>query len=347
VELFETARRLDPEEPVIAYRLAETHAKRGDAEAAAQAYRRALELDPDFARARLGLGQALLRLGEVEGAVEALEEAHRLEPRDATALMALAQARRRAGRPEEAARAAELAAGLGPVEAVQDPYLLEVSAEGKSSTLLVERALAYLEEGRFREALVDLLSAAEERPEDPYIQRDLGKAYQGVEDLPAAIGHYEKALALKEDLNEVRVQLGLLLVDAGRIPDARRYLERARRDAPEDPRVASAVAIALLRAGQIDGGLQEMERAAALGPLSAPALDAWGTALAQRGRTAEARARFLAAHELVPEEPLVLFHLGLLSEAEGQRDQALVWYGRALDIAPNPMVEERIRRLGG
>jgi tetratricopeptide (TPR) repeat protein len=347
VEQLEIARRLDPDEPVVPYRLAETHARREDARAAADAYREALALDPDFARARLGLGRVLLRLGEVDGAIEALEEARRLEPHDGAAATALAQALRRAGRPEEAARMAEQAAGLEPVETVEDPYLLEVSAEGKSSTLLVERALAYLEQGRFREALVDLLLAEAERPEDPYIQRDLGKAYQGLEDLPAAIGHYEKALTLKDDLNEVRVQLGLLLVDADRIPDARRYLERARREAPEDVQVASAVAIALLRAGQIEGGLREMERAAALGPLSAPALDAWGTALAQRGRTAEARARFLAAHELVPEEPLVLFHLGLLAEAEGEHEQALVWYRRALDIAPNAMVEERLRRLGG
>ena len=346
VELFENVRILDPEVPVVPYRLGETQAKLGDPRAAADAYRDAVVLDPEFARAHLGLGQSLLRLGELEEAVKVLEEAFRLEPRDAATVTALAQALRRAGRLEEAASRAELAAGLEPVETVVDPYLIEVSAEGKSSTLLVERALGYLEEGRFREALADLLAAEAERPEDPYVQRDLGKAYQGLEDPPAAIGHYEKALTLKDDLNEVRVQLGLLLVDVGRISDARRYLERARREAPEDAQVAAAVAIALLRAGQVDAGLKEMERAAALGPLSAPALDTWGTALAQQGRTEEARVRFRAAHSLMPEEPLILFHLGLLSEAEGQREQALVWYRRALDIGPNPMIEERLRSLG-
>jgi Tfp pilus assembly protein PilF len=211
----------------------------------------------------------------------------------------------------------------------------------------VERALEYLRVARFREALGDLLLAEEARPDDPYLQRDLGKAYRGVGDPNSAASHFEKALALKADLLEARVLLGLALMEAQRIAEARPHLEQARREAPDDPRVATNVALALLQAGQIESALREFERAASLGDLSGPAHNAWGSVLAQQGRLGKALEHFETAFLSNPKNPQVVFNLGLTAEAMGHREKAMDYYRQTMAIEPNPMAEERLAQLAG
>lgn len=347
VELFERSLALDPDYIPARLRLAEALAQKGNLEAAAEAFRRVLKLAPDVPQAHLGLGQVLLRQGDAAAAVVAVERAHVLQPADAVALTTLSQIYRRLERREEAEIAARGAALREPVAILDDPVLQEVSAEGVSSTLLVERALEYLRTDRFREALADLLLAEEGRPEDPYLQRDLGRSYQGLGDVANAAVHYEKALALKADLVDARVLLGLSLMEAGRINEARPHLEQARREAPDDPDVALNVALALLQAGQLDGALSEFSRANTLGEVPAAAHNAWGSALAQRGRLREAMEHFEIVLENDPEDPQALCNLGLASEALGQRDKAVEYYRRAMALGPNPMAQERLTALTG
>jgi len=347
VQLFGQALKLDPDYVPGYLRLADALAQKGDLQAAEGAYRQALELDPDLARAHLGLGQILLRLGDAAKAATALERANALEPTDATALSALSQTFRRLGRREEATEAARQAALREPVETFEDPLLQEVSAEGVSSTLLIERALEYLRLERYREALGDLLLAEKSRPDDPYLQQGLGRAYRGVGDPNTAASHFEKSLVQKPDLLQARVLLGLALVEAQRIAEARPHLERARREAPDNLNVATNIALALLQAGQVGGALSEFERAASLGELPGPAHNAWGSILAQRGRLNEALGHFEKAFLSDPENPQVLFNLGLASEAMGRREKAMEYYRRTMVIEPNPMAQERLAQLTG
>ena len=344
---FQRALELDPSHVPSQLRLGDVQARQGKLQEAEASYRRVLEMGPEMAVAWRGLGQVLLRQETLDEALQALEKARDLSPDDATVLFALAQVQRRLGRTDEAARTAEEAALRQPVDTFDDPFLQEVSAEGISSTLLMERAVEYLRLGNYREALTDLLVAEEARSEDPYLHRDLAKAYQGLDDFPMAIQHFERSLELKGDLLETRVLLGLTLVDAQRIPEARTHLERARREAPEDPQVAAGVAVALTRAGQTEAALREFQRAASLGAISATAHNEWGSLLAQRGRLREALEHFRWALAEEPRNPQILFNLGLASEALGDREQALDYYRRTMEIEPNPMAASRIQQLGG
>ncbi len=345
-ELFQTVLELRPSYAPAHYRLGDTELRLGNLEAAADHFRQALELDKSFARAHLALGQALLRQGDAEAALRSLERAHELVPEDATALFALAQAYRRTGDPERAAEAAREASQRQLLDTFPDPMLQEVSNEAISSTVLAERALAFLGAGRYREALKDLKIVEELRPEDANVQRDMGKAYQGLAKPDRAAEHYRRALELKDDLVEARALLGMLALETGNHHEAIAQLTRAGREAPADPGIAAGLAAAHARQGNLETADQTFERAAALGPLDAAALNEWGMVLAQTARFPDAAQKFQTALDLEPENAQILVNLGLTAEALGQRDRAIGFYRRAMQIDPNPMAANRLQALG-
>lgn len=344
-DLFLEVIELRPDYAAAHLRLAETELRLGRLDDAIAEYRRALSLDKTFARAHLGLGQALLRQGDPSAAMASLERAHELVPEDATALFALAQAYRRLGNSQRATEAAREAGQRQLLESFPDPMLQEVSAEGVSSTLLAERALAFLAAQRYREALRDLKIVEESRPEDANVQRDMGKAYQGLGKPDRAAEHYHRALELKEDLVEARALLGLLALETGDYSRAAGQLAIASRQAPEDLGVAAGLASALARGGELEKAVDQFERAAVLGRLNATALVDWGMALAQTARYAEAARRFQEALEQNPDNAQILVNLGLASEALGQRDRAVAYYRKAMQIEPNPIAANRLQAL--
>ncbi len=346
IGLFRRVLELDSGYAPAHLRLADALTLANDLDAAEASYRRAIELDPDLARAHVGLGQVLLRQDRAEEAVPPLERAHTLVGDDATALFALGQAWRRLGDRERAAVAAEKARGLELIDSFPDPWMQEVSAEGMSSTVLVERAVEYLRLGRFRQAVRTLKLVEEARPDDPYVHRDLGRAYSELGKPEAAIPHLEKALALKGDLVDARALLGLLLIETQQLDEAIDHLRQARAASPEDPALAAAIASVLARRGDLDAALTGFERAAALGPLAGPAHLEWGSALAQKGRFAEAEALFRKALESDPQSAQVLFNLGLACEAQGRAGEAVGHYRRVMEIEPNPLAAGRLRALG-
>jgi Ca-activated chloride channel homolog len=96
LKLFVDAEVEHPKDARIAYDIGNAHFRRGDFDAAAQAYRRALvSQDPTLrAQANYNLGNALFRGQKLEEAVGAYEEALKLAPKDSDAQYNLDAARR-------------------------------------------------------------------------------------------------------------------------------------------------------------------------------------------------------------------------------------------------------------
>lgn len=82
VDELAAARRLDPDDPVIATEMGVARALAGEMDQAAEAFEEAVRLDPDDGWAILLLGLARLEAGEMEDAVPLLEEGARLRPED-------------------------------------------------------------------------------------------------------------------------------------------------------------------------------------------------------------------------------------------------------------------------
>jgi superkiller protein 3 len=348
---LQTALTLDPEYAPGHLRLADVRARQGELAAAAAAYRRALELDPNLAKAHQGLGQVRLLEGNTAAALDELGRARELAPEDGSVWAALAQAWQRAGDPERAAAAAEKASRLPRIDTYPDPWLAEVAALGVSSSLALERGQSLLAAGRPAEAAVELEKVVAARPDDPFAHLALAAARRQAGQLAAAIPHYQRALELDADLPEARLELGLLLAAVGRTEEAVAQLRRVAAglgpgaEAERARVVRESLGRALLRRGDVVEALAELERAEALGPLSAEGYNDWGSALAQQGRFAEAAGRFRRALEVEPGDARAWVNLGLAHEGLGRPREALEYYRKALEIQPDPLAASRIQAL--
>lgn len=83
---LEAARRIDPGDLFVQYRLGFIYADEGRLREAAEAFSGAIEANPSFASAHLALGSVLLHLGDREGAKRALRRALSLDPMNRNAL---------------------------------------------------------------------------------------------------------------------------------------------------------------------------------------------------------------------------------------------------------------------
>lgn len=122
VALWTQSARHAPRVPDAHTGLGIAYENRGDVDAAAAEYRRALALDPNNIFALLNLGNLLTTRGDPDAATVPLRRASALAPRDANAAYALGRAELAARRPESAERELRRALALRP----DDPATLEL-----------------------------------------------------------------------------------------------------------------------------------------------------------------------------------------------------------------------------
>jgi tetratricopeptide (TPR) repeat protein len=236
VELFARAAELRPDYPPIAVRLAAALAIRGENQRAHEAYERAVRLAPDAAVAHRGLGQVLLALGEIDGAIAELTRAVELEPRDLSVHSALAQAYMRQGSSEQAQAILERASGLQPIDAVEDRlYGERVFMRGIGSSRAFTRAQAAMRIGRWDQAVRDLELVLRARPDFPSAHYWKGVAHRQMGQTGPALAHLSRAVELEPSLVAARLELGALLLAAGRHAEAVEQYERAAALRPLDP----------------------------------------------------------------------------------------------------------------
>ncbi len=124
------------------------------------------------------------------------------------------------------------------------------------SRRLVNDGAALVSEGRYVPAARSLLEAVTTTPGDARAHYYLGLAYAGLGQDVAALHHAEDAVRLSPREPEYEAGLAMLLLDAGRGPEALTHLHRAAALRPGACDIRLLLADALRRAGD----RQEMER---------------------------------------------------------------------------------------
>jgi tetratricopeptide (TPR) repeat protein len=142
-------------------------------------------------------------------------------------------------------------------------------------------------------------------------------------------------LPLKVTHDETWINLGSLLVQAGRSADAVPVLRKA---AAADPAYAAPrfnLGLAYRDLGRPQQAMEEFAEAIRLRPDYADAHNALGIALRSSGRPAEALERFREAARLAPDSVEAHTNLGLSLMEAGRTDEAIVEQRRAVALVPD------------
>jgi tetratricopeptide (TPR) repeat protein len=254
--------------------------EKNDFQAAESGFARAVELDPKIAPAWVGLAEARHQLGQLEAALEAARKAQQVDPELGPAAFAVGRSLAALRRHQEALHALERALELEP----------------ESVEALVLSSFVLQELGRVADAREMLEAAWKKNLRDPLVAEQLAIVRLDTGDHAGAAAVAQEAIAgggdraalklalgfalardpvrkseaerwLGEALaagvpqpGPVRLELGALLLDAGRASDALPHLEEAARLLPDAPEPHYKLAQARRAAGDDVGAQAALER---------------------------------------------------------------------------------------
>ena len=244
----------------------------------------------------------------------------------------------------------------------------------------VQLARALVEAGRLDEARAVLVRAKSQHPESFTLERELGRTLLKAGELE------EGARLLRGLLDGVRWSGGLVqrlaldMADGGATQAARRLVDEALAQRPDEPDHWLTSGTLAEREGQLEESESHFRRALEIEPDNASALNSLGYTLAVHGRKLEEAVRLIRrALELRPDEgsyldslgwaqfrlgrldeaeeallaavgrerdPVIVMHLGALREAQGRIAEALELYREALRHGLAEEVERTRERVG-
>jgi tetratricopeptide (TPR) repeat protein len=223
--LLTRAAQLSPKFPPTYVRLGDLHVHQGHLKEARDAFSEAVRLDPDFGLAHRGLAQSLLALGDNRAAVTHFERASEILPKDSISHIGLSQAYLRLGDQQRASEADARSRQLRPHLGIPDPIMFAVDQLAVSSEECDQRATRLMKDGKYREAIEDLMIVQETRPDNARVARRLGTCWLQLGEDQKAIDHLERALDLAETA-ETHYLLGRAL-EADDPAGAKDHYERA------------------------------------------------------------------------------------------------------------------------
>jgi tetratricopeptide (TPR) repeat protein len=332
-DAYANAETLDPEDPRWPHFRGHVERALGDAQAAADAFARALARAPDDVPSRVALAQverALLRpddaerdarralatdpraagalrllaqlaadRGDAQATAERYEALLALQPGATKLHQPLAMAYRQLGRVADAERHLRLA-GDGTVVA-GDPLLADLEALRSGAWADLGAGEAAFRQGDFPAAVAAFRRAAEAQPANALVWTNLGSALFRSGDADGAVAAYRQALERDPANAAARFNLGTVLARRG---DDAAAIEQYGAALAADPGYADArfnLANALRRRGDHEGAAAHYRRLVEDDPGSGPARLGEAVCLIAAGRHADARQRLKEALQALPQ----------------------------------------------
>ena len=161
----------------------------------------------------------------------------------------------------------------------------------------------------------------------------LGYGFRASGDLMRAAEHFATA-ATDDDLRRnALIQKSLCHDDLGEDAEARADLEQLVREFPDNAEVANTLGYWLAeKAIELPRAEKLIRLALAKEAGNGAYLDSLGWVLYRQGRFEAALDYLIQAVNVLPEDPVILEHLGMVLKATGQKDQALDVFRRALTL---------------
>ncbi len=327
------ARRREGESqrPDCSLELSELVARRGDFGTAVEVLESAREEGFENLELETELARYLLGLGNVESALSLLPAAAERWP-DAPDIRYLwGRALEVQHDPEGALVQLRKAVELEPTMAVYRVSLLrlliieyrdDLAAEDPDDRQLALRVEA---QGHAAKAAVTV------HPQDAEGHMILGYTYRTLGDLDRACRHFHMAGEVNETRVGATLELGFCLQEAGRLGEAKKTLHNLQAEFPDDPEVANSYGYLLAELGEdLDHAERLVRQALASDPENGAYLDSLGWVLYQREEFDEAFDWLVRAANARPDDPVILEHLGMVLRKQGQSEEALGVFRRAL-----------------
>jgi tetratricopeptide (TPR) repeat protein len=239
-------------------------------------------------------------------------------------------------------------ASKGDLEAARRHLLAAVKLKPQVAVSHAALGAVYLRQGQFDDAARSLDEALRLNPRLAVAWQSRGDVAARLSRLGEAVRCYEAALQLQPDSPEVLNNLGAVSVRQGELEQAVRQYRLALKLRPAAVNTRMNLASAAARLGLLDEAAQEYAETLRL--LKQPQADAaaaarargqyaeavyqLGVVRARQGRTAEARARFLQAVELAPQNPRYRCGLAHALSEQGDPAAAARQYEEASRLAP-------------
>ena len=304
---FQRASTLDPDDPVIAYLLADAMSTSQSSE---PPERQMASLLAAWSRTAASAARRapFIQVPLIDDA--AADEPRFSRPAYANGFDALA-----AGRYEEAIR-------LFRATIASDPLVADrVARSGRAA-----RGIAALRQERVTDAVTDLEAAVADAPLSSEARRVLGVAYAAAGNLDASVKRLAEAIRLAPMDERARVAMGRILMGAGRIQEAERALRDTIEVLPASGHARWALSDLYEKTGRGVDAVDQLEQAARLTVIAGKAALLWR--LATLARLIQDEQRVVSALQrrtrLMPNNPLAHRNLGLAYHRAGRDSEALV-----------------------
>jgi tetratricopeptide (TPR) repeat protein len=292
---------------------------------AREAFARALRLAPQNLRAHTGLGWVYLEEGEVKAALKHFRQA---QPPTLGALVGMINALYRLNRFEQAREVIAKAKGRFPDASL--PWIqsaLVDLTEGRVGEALGEltQALArdpnhalahglrsniYLVQNQKELAHKEAQQAITANPFSPSAYLDLSLVKQAEFELAEGLQAAQKVVELDPDNAQALIQVSRLLFGLGRISEAFKIAEEARRRAPQDPVVTATWGFLQLARDHVTEAMAAFDQAIEQDSTRGEPHLGKGLALFRRGKTEEGEKEMRIATLLEPKVSLYHSYLG-------------------------------------
>lgn len=285
---------------------------------AEKAYQRAIQIDPQAATPKAQLGDLyLFALKKPEEAIKAYRECLVLDPSNQKVNFLLGAALLNMGNVVEAEKQFTKACDLAPNDLNSRKALADVQ----------------FHRGELDQALANYRKALEIDPNAAWARMGIGDIFMTQKDYKQAITSYQDALAKSPKSVEAQTKLGMAQELGGDTRSAEASYRAALAMDPKDAVAANNLAWLLTVKGQKPKeALPWAQKAVAANPKNANFLDTEGWVLRANGDAPGALAALKKAQALAPQDPGILYHLGVVYQESGNTALAAESYTKALAI---------------
>ncbi|MDE0125664.1 MAG: tetratricopeptide repeat protein [Bryobacterales bacterium] len=337
VACYRRAEALEPGDWRWPYYLGSVHAELGRYREAAVCFRRAAALEPRSVAARIHLGNTLLRDGRPRESRRVFEGLIESNPGSAASHLGLARAHDADGKSEAALRSYMQALDLAP-EAGAIRYALATLYNRLGRDLDASRQLKLIGEREPTEPSFDdpLATAVLEIRTDKHtlLERGLQLASQGS---PAqAAQAFEAALGLDSAYVQARINLVATYGRLGLFDEAQVHYERALELAPDSEELHVNWGTLQADRDWLSSAARSFRRALEINPHSADTHADLGLVLNRAGEATQAVRHFLLALEKDPGHRSANFHLARLLIAEDRTEEAIRHLLRTVEPVDDP-----------